>query len=108
LHVQHTLWVPETRRTSRDLLILVEQSAEAVAPSSVVDLGCCVVGKWSQGSGLAESAVRPVTVVVEFVLAKYGCSVALIDDQDVVEELAADGADEAFGDGVGLRPARES
>jgi hypothetical protein len=27
----------------------------------------------------------------------------LVDDQDVVEEFAADGADEAFGDGVGPR-----
>jgi hypothetical protein len=30
------LWVPETRRTSRDLLILVEQSAKSVALSDVV------------------------------------------------------------------------
>ena len=41
------LWVPETRRTSCDLLILVEQSAESVAPSDVVDLGSCAVGQWS-------------------------------------------------------------
>jgi hypothetical protein len=78
----------------------VEQSAESVAAPDVVDLGCCVVGEWSQGSGLAESAVRPVTVVVELVLAKYGRGMGLVDDQDVVEEFAADGADEAFGDGV--------
>jgi hypothetical protein len=68
-----------------------------------VDLGCCVVGEWSQGSGLAESAMRPVTVVVELVLAKYGRGMGLVDVQDVVEEFAADGADEAFGDGVGPR-----
>jgi hypothetical protein len=81
----------------------VEQSAESVAAPDVVDLGCCVVGEWSQGSGLAESAVRPVTVVVELVLAKYGRGMGLVDVQDVVEEFAADGADEAFGDGVGPR-----
>jgi hypothetical protein len=85
------------------VLILVEQSAESVAAPDVVDLGWCVVGEWSQGSGLAESAVRPVTVVVELVLAKYGRGMGLVDDQDVVEEFAADGADEAFGDGVGPR-----
>jgi hypothetical protein len=80
----------------------VEQSAEAVSPPDVVDLGCCAPGEWSQGSGLVESVVRPVTVVVDLVLAKHGRRVALVDDQDSVEEFAADGADEAFSDGVGL------
>ena len=61
------LWVPETRRTSRDLLILVEQSAKSVAPSEVVDLGCPVRER-SQGSGLTEAAVWPVIVVVVHVL----------------------------------------
>ena len=36
-------------------------------------------------------------------MAEYGHGVALIDDQGAVEELAADGADEAFSDGVGPR-----
>jgi hypothetical protein len=56
------LWVPETRCTSRDLLILVKQPAESVAPLDVVDLGCCAPGQRSQGSGLAETAVWPVIV----------------------------------------------
>jgi hypothetical protein len=47
--------------------------------------------------------VWPVFVVVEFVLAKCGRGVAVVDDQDAVEEFTADGADEAFGDGVGPR-----
>jgi hypothetical protein len=55
------------------------------------------------GSGLVRSAVWPVLVVVEFVLAKCGRGVAVVDDQDAVEEFTADGADEAFGDGVGPR-----
>jgi hypothetical protein len=55
------------------------------------------------GDGLAEGAVRPVIVVVEPVLAKGGRGVALVDDQGAVEELAADGAEEAFGNGVGPR-----
>jgi hypothetical protein len=33
------VWVPETRRTSRDLLTLVQQFATSVAPPGVVDLG---------------------------------------------------------------------
>jgi hypothetical protein len=61
------LWVPVTLHTSRHLLILVEQSAESVASSYVVDLGGCLVGEWSEGSGLAEGAVRPVRVGVKSV-----------------------------------------
>jgi len=34
---------------------------------------------------------------------EYRRGVALIDDEDAVEEFATDGADEAFGDGVGPR-----
>ena len=40
-----------------------------------------------------------MTVVVVLVLAEHGGGVPLVDDQDAVEELAAEGADEAFGDG---------
>jgi hypothetical protein len=39
-------------------------------------------------------------VVVVLVLTKHGSRVALVDDQEAVEEFAAEGADEAFGDGV--------
>jgi hypothetical protein len=41
------LWVPETLHTSRDLLILVEQSAEPVPPSDGVHLACCAAGERS-------------------------------------------------------------
>jgi hypothetical protein len=44
-----------------------------------------------------------VVVVVLGVLAQHNCGVALVDDEDAVEEFAADGADEAFGDRVGPR-----
>ena len=62
------VWVPESRRTSCDLLILVDESAEAVVSLDLVDLGCCATGEWSCGSGLPQGAVRPVTVVVAFEL----------------------------------------
>jgi hypothetical protein len=53
--------------------------------------------------------VRPVTVVMMLVLRKHGCGVPLVDDQDAVEEFAAEAADEAFGNCVGPRcPARRS
>jgi hypothetical protein len=41
---------------------------------------------------------------VAFELVQHGSGVSLVDDQDPVEEFAADGADEAFGDRV--RPRR--
>ena len=47
--------------------------------------------------------MRPVIVVMALVLAKHGGGVPLVDDQGAVEEFAAEGADEAFGDGVGPR-----
>ena len=55
-----------TPQTSRDLLILVDEPAEAVVSFDLVDLGCGVTGEWSCGSGLPQSAVRPVIVVVAF------------------------------------------
>jgi hypothetical protein len=42
-------------------------------------------------------------VVMAFVLAQHGCGVPLVDDQEAVEEFAADVADETFGDRVGPR-----
>jgi RNA-directed DNA polymerase len=41
------LWVPESRRTSCDLLILVDEPAEAVVSFDLVDLGCWATGEWS-------------------------------------------------------------
>jgi hypothetical protein len=41
------LRVPVTLHTSRHLLILVEQSAESVVSSYVVDLGGCPLGEWT-------------------------------------------------------------
>ena len=51
---------------------------------------------------MAECAVRPVVVVMVLVLAKHGCGVPQVNDEDPVEEFASDAADEAFGDRVGL------
>ena len=41
------VWVPETPHTSRDLLILVKQSTEPVAPLDSVRLACRPPGEWS-------------------------------------------------------------
>ena len=50
-----------------------------------------------------ERAVRPVGVVVLDVDAQHALEVAAVEDQQPVEAVAADGADEALGDGVCLR-----
>ena len=52
---------------------------------------------------MAEGPVWPVVVVALLERAENCCRVLLVDDQDVVEYFAADGADEAFGDRVGPR-----
>jgi hypothetical protein len=57
-------------------------------------------GEWSCGSGLPQGAVRPVTVVVAFELVQHDSGVSLVDDQEAVEELAADRPDEALGDRI--------
>ena len=44
---RYIVWVPETPHTSRDLLILVEQSTEPVAPSDGVRLARRRLGEWS-------------------------------------------------------------
>ena len=51
----------------------------------------------------AQGAVRPVTVVVAFELVQHGSGVSLVDDQEAVEELAADCPDEALGDRIRSR-----
>ena len=45
--VRTRLWVPETLLTSRDLLILVEQPAEPVAPLDGVRILRRRLGEWS-------------------------------------------------------------
>ena len=44
------LWVPETLFTSRDLLIFVEEAAEAVVSLGLVDLGRRAVGECPCGA----------------------------------------------------------
>jgi hypothetical protein len=52
---------------------------------------------------LAKGAVRSVSVEMMLELVENCFRVSLVEDQDSVEEFAPDGADEAFGDGVGPR-----
>ena len=47
--------------------------------------------------------MRSVFVEMVLELLENSSRMSLVDDQDGVEEFAADGADESFGDGVGPR-----
>jgi hypothetical protein len=47
--------------------------------------------------------MRAMIVVVALELAEHSCGVSLIEDQGVIEQLAADSADEALGDRVRSR-----
>jgi hypothetical protein len=44
--VDAPVWVPETRAMSCDVLIFVEEAADAVASVDLADPGRCTVGKW--------------------------------------------------------------
>lgn len=53
----------------------------------------------------SQRSVGPDGVVIGDVLSQDPALVALVEDEDVVETLAADRANEALHDGVGLRSA---
>jgi hypothetical protein len=82
------LWVPESRRTPRDLLILVDDAAASVTAPDLGGLGSTDMGEWMCGSSLPQGSVRAMIVVVARELAEHGRGLSLIDDQDVVEQLA--------------------
>ena len=87
-------------------VVLVGESAEDLFPADPV-LGE-VDRFWWPGAGLswgelAEGAVRPGSVVVPQVLGQHLAQVLLVDDQQPVEELPAQGADDPFADRVRLR-----
>jgi hypothetical protein len=92
--------VPESRRTSCNLLILVDEAAEAIASLDLVDLGWCAAGERSRGSSLPQVAVRPMVVVVAFELSWHCYGMTSINDQETIEQFAADRPDEALGDRI--------
>jgi hypothetical protein len=83
-------------------VIFVNQSAESVAaldlPAAWLRVRACRVGREQ-----CESAVGALAVVVRDVGAQHLLEVAAAENQEPVETLGADGADEALGVGVRLR-----
>jgi hypothetical protein len=102
------VWGAETR-FSRCEAVFVDQSAE---PISTLDMA------WSRrpdrsksgllriGRSEVERAVRPVAVVVLDEDAQHVLEVPPVDDEEPVETLGPDGADEALGDRI--RPRRSN
>jgi hypothetical protein len=68
--------------------------------------------RWPGGSlsrrELAKGTVRPGCVVVPKVLGQHLAQMVLIDDQQPVEELPAQSADDPFADGVRSRRLRRA
>ena len=89
--------------------VLVEDSAEAVAPFYVEAAGGGQSrdwwGQWVQWPGVRDSLMRPVGVVELLELAQGVEQVHLVPDQGPVEQLAAAAVEylASLGSGVGLR-----
>ena len=76
---------------------------EAAEPGQGDDLGVTEGPglPWAaRGSGLGEAEVRTIVVVVRDVLADQAQKMTVVEDDDMVEELAPDAADPTFGDTV--------
>jgi hypothetical protein len=54
----------------------------------------------ARGCGLGEAEVGAVIMVIGDVVSQQAKQVAVVEDDDVVDELAADAADPPFGDAV--------
>jgi len=86
--------------TSGGPVVFVDDAAEDVAPADLAGAWLIVAEQW--GRELA-SAVRARLVVVTHVGAEHQFEVTFRVDEQVVETLFPDGADEAFGERVRLR-----
>jgi hypothetical protein len=97
------LWGAEIRSGSDCRAVFVDQAAESVRSLDVHGLGRRARSGVRPGLGWhePEAAVRPVAVVVVDVDSEDALELATVDDQDPVEALAPDRADEALGVGVG-------
>src|SRR5262249_23553123 len=80
---------------SRGILVLVEDSAEALASSYVQPGDLAAVGDWrgqrDAWSGVRDALVRPVLVVKSFELTQGMQKMALVPDQGSIEEFTAAG-----------------
>ena len=78
----------------------MEEAAEPVVAADAGEVGLAEFRERAQGSGLCQCAVWAMVVEVALVLGHDRDCVALVDDEDPIEEFAADAAHEPLGDGV--------
>lgn len=83
-------------------LIFVRESAEDLFSADPVfgEIDLRWPGVSLSRCELAKGTVRPGCVVVHHVPGQHPSQVVLIEDQHLVEELPAEGADDSFADGV--------
>jgi hypothetical protein len=68
-----------------------------------IEVDCCSAGSVTvtAGNSLGNALMRPGHTAVDLILDQDGAQVRLAEDQNAVEELAAQGADEAFTSRIG-------
>ena len=98
----------EPRQTSsRHQPVLVNEPSEEVRPPQLRRIGMLVwLGQRPSGLQrrlLIQGAVRAMAVVMAYEFAKNGLELAPMEDEQAIEALAADGPDEALGEGVRAR-----
>jgi hypothetical protein len=94
------VWVPNWSSTSCDLGVFVDQSTEPIAASDAKRGRRRRGWKRLERRCLVQCSVRPVGVEVRHVLGQHRRKLALVEDQHPIQQLAAYGADPAFGDCV--------
>ena len=89
-------------------LVFVDESAEDLFPADPVlgEVDLRWPGAGSRGCELAERPVRPGCVVVQQVFVQHPAQVVLVDDEQPVEDLPAQGTDDPFADRVRSRRLR--
>lgn len=104
-------WVTRPYLRLCGVVILVDQARDdGFSPDTVwVDGSGCALERLGLGvrGPLVSGLMRPVPVVVDQVLAEDQGQVAFAEDQEPVQEFTAEGADDAFADGVHPRSLRQ-
>jgi len=95
-----SLWVPRTSSTSRNQVILVDQTTDASLSSDAVLLKIDRFGQRFQRRCRVQGTVRPVLIMVVLVVAQDLLQMALVPDKGAVQELASASPDPAFGNRV--------
>ena len=101
MFVEVRLWVPNWSSRSCDLGIFVDQSTEPIAASDV-KLGRRRRGwKRLKRRGLVQCPVRPMGIEVRHVFGQHSLKLAPVEDQHLIQQLAATVAYPSLGDAVG-------